>query len=191
MRQDAGSRWSDFEARQTISTRRCDFDWVARSGPAGVVRVRDALTQAGGRLRVDLFGVIPIASPAPDPELTRGELIRYLAEIPWAPGAILSNPDLDWTAEADGRITVAAAADATAKVSFTLDQEGLIAEAFCADRPRAVEGGFRRAPWRGRFSDYVLRDAVWIPERGAVGWVSDGADVEVWQARIRDWRLHP
>lgn len=191
MRQDQGSRWTAFTARQVISTRRSGFTWDARTGPGGVIHIRDALVEGVGRLSVKAFGLVPFARVAPDPELTRGELIRYLAELPWAPGAILGNPDLRWSAEPGGRLSVTAGPNDAARVSFTLDMDGRIAEAYCADRPRAVADGYRATPWRGRFSDYVRFGDVWIPASGAVSWLSDGVAIEVWRGRILDWHVLP
>jgi len=191
MRQDGGSPWTAFEARQTISTQRCEFTWIAATGPAGLVQVRDSLSAVGGKLGVRLLGLIPLAGARPSPDLTRGELIRYLAELPWAPGAILGNRDLVWTVEPDGRLTVATGVDKAAKVTFTLDASGRIAEAYCPDRPRATKHGFEASPWRGRFSEYARRGGVWVPSVGAVSWILDGAAVDVWTGHVTAWRPRP
>jgi len=37
----------------------------------------------------------------PPPSLLKGELMRYLAELPWAPDALLANPWLAWRAHSD------------------------------------------------------------------------------------------
>ena len=44
-----------------------------------------------GRFDIVALGFIPIARAKHTPALVRGELMRYLAEIPWAPDAILCN----------------------------------------------------------------------------------------------------
>lgn len=147
MRQDGGSRWMDFDARQTISTVDCTFSRSARSRFARAIEIRDALAPKGGELRIRALGLILVASVRPSPELTRGELIRYLAEIPWAPQAIVANSSLRWTQRSDGRLSVAASTStAVAEVTFTLDERARIAEVYCADRPRAVKDGFQPTP---------------------------------------------
>jgi hypothetical protein len=88
--------WMAFTATQTISTRTCEFDWRAKAGPIGIISARDALENGEGRLDITAFGLIPIARADHTPALVRGELLRYLAELAWAPAAILLNTALRW-----------------------------------------------------------------------------------------------
>lgn len=74
--------WMSFTATQTISTSECAFDWRARFGPFGMISVRDALKGGQGRLDVTALGVIPVARTERSSALMRGELMRYLAELP-------------------------------------------------------------------------------------------------------------
>lgn len=187
MRQDAASKWMAFRADQTIATRTCAFDWHARSGPAGLVRIRDSLAGAEGHLRVTVLGV-PIARMPASVALTRGQLMRYLAEIPWAPDAILLNRALDWRVLGADRLVVGAGpAEARVEVELTLDREGRVSEAYAPDRPRAVHGGTRPTPWRGRFSNYGLHDGMLLPFQGAVEWIVDGVEEVAWEGRLGNW----
>jgi hypothetical protein len=77
-----------------MSVRSCAFAWNARFRPLGYLTVTDALEDGRGRLDVAALGMIPIARSKPGAALTRGEMIRYLAELP--PDAMLHNRDLDW-----------------------------------------------------------------------------------------------
>lgn len=99
MRQDESVPWMKFRARQIISTTSCAFEWRARTGPAGMVTVRDALVAGEGALDVRALGVIPIAHLASTPAITRGELMRYLAELALAPDIILCNAELAWRSD--------------------------------------------------------------------------------------------
>lgn len=92
----ATDSWMAFTASQTIETRTCAFDWQARAGPLGLISGRDALAGGEGRLDIVALGFIPLVSAVHTPALVRGELMRYLAEIAWAPEAILCNPALCW-----------------------------------------------------------------------------------------------
>lgn len=189
MRNDGGSGWMSFTARQTIALTECAFKWRARTGPLGLVSVRDSFENGRGRLNVSALGFIPIARAAGSQDVTRGELMRYLAELAWAPAAILLNRQLRWRVIDDRRLIVSAeAGGARAEVELTLDGEGRIESAFAPDRPRAIEDGFVPAPWRGRFSDYRQVGTAWIPFAGEVGWVGDPDEI-VWQGRIESWEL--
>lgn len=82
MRNDARSAWMSFTARQTISLTGCDFEWRAKTGPLLLVSVLDRLKDGEGSLEVKALGFVPIARVAGTPEVTRGQTMRYLAELP-------------------------------------------------------------------------------------------------------------
>lgn len=186
-RPDAAS-WMSFRATQTMSTRACAFDWRARTGPFGMVSVRDALRDGAARLAVTALGFIPIARARQSPALTRGELMRYLTELAWAPDAILLNAEMRWRKDGPDTLVVSAGAgESAAEVVLTLDGEGRIAGVFAPDRPRSVKAPFLPTPWRGRFSDYRRHDTMWLPFAGEVAWEIAGKETVYWQGRVRQW----
>lgn len=131
--------WMAFTATQTISTRTCEFDWRAKAGPIGIISARDALENGEGRLDITAFGLIPIARADHTPALVRGELMRYLAELAWAPAAILLNTTLRWREDGPDTLAVSAGAGETAsEVILSLDGDGRIAGGFAPDRPRSA-----------------------------------------------------
>jgi hypothetical protein len=65
--------------------------------------------------------------------------MRYLAELAWAPDAILLNTALRWREEGLDMLAVSAGSVETAsEVLLSLDSEGRIAGAFAPDRPRSA-----------------------------------------------------
>lgn len=192
MRQTAAAPWSAFKARQAIAFDRCDFDWLARTGPAGVVSVRDALVDGVGHLHVRGLGFITLARAKPSAELTRGELMRYLAELAWAPDAILRNVNLRWReAGSDQLVVGAGSGERAAEITLSLDGDGRIAEAFAPDRGALVDGVTVPTPWRGVFSDYRFHDGVWLPFSGEVSWEQPSGAFTYWQGRIETWERVP
>lgn len=192
IRQTATAPWGAFKARQTIAFDRCDFDWIARTGPAGVVSVRDALVDGVGHLHVQALGFITLARAQPSAELIRGELMRYLAELAWAPDAILRNVDLRWReAGSDQLVVGAGSGERAAEVTLSLDGDGRIAEAFAPDRGALVDGVTVPTPWRGVFSDYRFHDGVWLPFFGEVSWEKPSGAFTYWQGRIETWERVP
>jgi hypothetical protein len=193
IRQDLDADWTDFRAEQTISTLECAFDWRARTGPLELISVRDALAAGAGLLDVRVLGLIPLARFPASAELTRGELMRYLAEIAWAPDAILLNPALRWCELDGGRGFRLAAGDgeAAAEVELGLDDNGRIGTVFAADRPRAVKGDMVATPWRCRCANYRLADGVWTPLNGEVAWEIDGREVPYWEGHVIEWTMRP
>ena len=188
MRQVGASRWMAFRAQQMISNVNCAFDWRARTGPFGLVTVRDALTEDGGHADVRAFGFIRIVRAKGSSPLTRGEMMRYLAELALAPQAILFNTGLRWRDDGPDRLVVGAGSGETAaEVILSLDSDGRIAGAFAPDRPRSVQPPFLPTPWQGRFSDYRHQNGMWLPFSAEVGWVIGGKEDICWQGRMEQW----
>ena len=180
--------WMTFTARQSIKSATCDFSWRAKFGPLGLVAVCDALEGGVGRLDVTALGLFPIVRTASTPALVRGELMRYLAELPWAPDAIFENAALRWRKGDSGDIIVSAGEGASvAEISFGLDGDGRIATTFAPDRPRSAIDPILPTPWRGRFSDYRFHHDRWIPFAGEVAWEIDGTEEVYWQGTIESW----
>lgn len=180
--------WMSFNAMQTISTQACAFDWRAKAGPFGLFVAQDALIDGQGRFDVMAFGIIPIVRAENSVALMRGELMRYLAELAWAPDAILLNATLRWRVDGPERLTVSAGTgEGEVEVNLSLDSHGHIAGSFAPDRPRSAKEPFLPTPWRGRFSDYRHQGGMWIPFAGEVAWEIDGIDETYWHGRIEQW----
>lgn len=190
VRQDEVSSWQAFHAQQSIDTARYAFDWRARAGFAGLVSVRDMLDAGVGRFHVRALGIVPLVRARSSAELTRGQVMRYLAELAWAPDAILHNADLLWRVEeCDCFVVGTGPGDTAAEVTLNLDSDGRIAGAFAPDRGRIVGDTVVATPWRGRFSDYRRHDGRWLPFAGEVGWTLPQGDVVYWQGRIDAWEM--
>jgi hypothetical protein len=189
MKRKLGSAsWMAFSAVQTILAATCSFEWHARFGPGGMVSVCDALQNGVGRLDVNVLGIVPIARTARTPALTRGELIRYLGELAWAPDAILSNADLRWREEGPDTLVVGTGDGAAAvEVILGLDRDGRIATVFAPDRPQSAVEPICPTPWRGAFADYRHHLGRWLPFAGEVAWEIGGKAEVYWQGRIASW----
>ena len=188
MREVVAATWMTFRAERKISNLHCAFEWRARTGPLRSIFVRDALAGGRGRLDVRVLGFIPIGASNSSPQLTRGELMRHLAELAWAPDAILHDTELRWREDGPDTLAVSAGAGETeTEVVLTLDDEGRIGGAFAPDRPRAVKASFLPTPRRGRFSDYRRHDDRWLPFAGEVAWVIDGVETVYFQGQIEHW----
>ncbi len=182
--------WMSFTASQTISTQVCEFDWRARAGPFGLVSARDALQDGEGKFDVTALGFIPIVRAERSHALVRGELMRYLAELAWAPDALLRNTALRWRVDGPTELAVSASSgNAAAEVVLSLDSEGRIARSFASDRPRSATAPILPTPWRGRFSDYRTHNGMWLPFAGEVAWEIDGKETIYWQGRLKRWEV--
>lgn len=162
-----GGKPLPFKAQQTIRTCAPGFLWRARMG---VIDVLDYLVSGTGGLEVRALGLYPVATSIGGATANKGELLRYLAELPWSPEAILFNRSLDWSVIDPKTIKVAAGDRADrGEVSFDLDDDGLIVRAGAAARGYLESDGRQTLrPWRGRFWDYHLVEGRLLPMQGEV-----------------------
>jgi len=182
-----GRPWRLLRAGQTMAVGAPGFVWLAVQpmGPVPKFRVVDAFTRGAGRLKVALFGLIPVVD-AQGAEIDRSEAMRYLAELPWAPDAILGNPHLRWSMLGDDWAEVAMGPeDDPVVVRFRFDPQGDIVEMTAKGRPaRDAAGKLMRLDWQGYFRDYRMIGPRRIPAEGEVGYVENGAFKPYFQARI-------
>lgn len=129
------------------------FSWVAAVRLKGLtITVCDRLVDGEGELQARLFSSIPLAKGSGD-RFLRGELLRYLAELPWYPMTVLHQPDIQWKSVANNKITVTIVlGHVSATVEYTLNNEGLIESIFVPDREKADGASVELKPWLGEFS---------------------------------------
>lgn len=189
-----GGAWAPLKARQEIATGAVAFAWhaaVPLVGPFPKFTVLDAFAGGRGRLQARLLGAIRVADAA-GPDLDRGEAMRYLAEIAWAPDAILGNPDLAWAVAEGGSAEVTTRLpDGPAMVRLIFDEAGDIAEIRASGRPsRDASGKTVLRDWRGNFTDYREIGGRRIPSAAEVGYIYDDGYEAYWRGRITGYELH-
>jgi hypothetical protein len=169
-----GAPFARFAAWQVVGLRRSGFLWEARQdkGPFTWLRVIDAYVDGVGRLEARLLGAIPVAEMT-GPELALSEAGRYLAELAWAPDAILLNPDLRWTMAGSRMAEVALETPAgPVRARFSFDEAGDILSVSVPDRPAKMpDGTLARMELRGTYSDYRRIGPRRVPARAEVGYV--------------------
>ncbi len=86
------AQWRPFTTEQVISVHRPGFAWLARmqAMPLLAAHILDCHVDGEGSLEARLCGSLPLAHAAGQ-EVSRGELMRYLAELIWAPHAMQHN----------------------------------------------------------------------------------------------------
>jgi len=192
MRLKKGRDWTPMRAWQVIGAGAPGFAWFATmsAGPVPIVRVVDAYAAGEGLLEVRALGAIPMGRSY-GPEATRGEVMRYLAELPWSPDAILTNPELRWQETGPDRVSVSLdLADGPASVTFVFDEGGDMVTMEANDRPAEdAAGAPTRMDWRGRFWDYGEIGGRRIPRRGEVGWLWPDGYEGYWRGEITAYAL--
>lgn len=178
--------WRPFTAQHTVVPSRTEFTWKARvkTLPLLSVGVTDAYAEGVGSGDVRLFS-IPIARQRGAPPVNAGSLHRYLAEAVWYPTALYPSDELRWSAISETK-ALATLTHAGTEVSLefwfnTLDEVEAI---YTPGRWGAFGGGYKEAPWLGRFFDYASHGGVRVPCAAEVSWRLDGSWNAVWRGRI-------
>lgn len=190
MRSTPGAKPMLFKARQTIALDSIAFNWRAKCGLFGAMSVTDYLSADSCGVRVRLLGLIPIATFIDSPAAVKGETMRYLAELPWAPDAILRNRRLVWQV-VDERTIIVSSRDSAGggEVTLRLSPDGMVASIEASDRPR-IEGDVTvERPWRGVFSVYRCFEGRTVPTRGEVFWTLPTGAFKAWEGEVTGWAL--
>lgn len=193
MQRSPGQDWLPLTARQVVSASAPGFLWVARQGgfgPVPMVRVLDAYDpQRGGVLAIRLLGAFPIGTLSGGPA-DRAEAMRYLAELPWCPDAILTNHDIGWEKTAAGYAATLGTKGGEARVEFTFDSDGDIVAVSAEERPATMpDGTTALLPWRGTMGDYDQMGERRVPRRVEVGYVHDTGYAPYFRAEITQYEV--
>lgn len=188
MRDRPAGREIGFRASQTIDLQQTEFEWRAAFGPFGCISVTDALKSGEAELNVRAFRGLRIGGAQGGTAAAKGEIMRYLAELVWAPDAILCNATLTWTVIDDRTLRVSAGhGERRGEVELRLDETGRIDSVAAQDRPRKEGSRFVERPWRGHFCNYRKHQGRWLPFSGEVGWVLDEGAFIAWRGEVLSW----
>ena len=166
--------WKPFTSTQRVVTKRPGFDWDARVTlfPGVAAYIHDAYISGSGLLKVAIFGLIPVADLPATADLSRGELLRYLAETTWYPTALLPSQGVVWQG-VDAQTAIATLTDGgiTVSLRFGFGADGLIDTARAELRGRLVGNTVTYLPWQGRFWNYTQKSGMLVPLEAEVAWV--------------------
>lgn len=169
-------QWKPFTSRQRVVTRKPGFLWDARvvMFPGLPAHVEDSYIAGHGRLIAKVLGLFTVADSQGVGEIARGEFMRYFAESPWYPTALLPSQGVRWEAvdDASARATLVDG-PISLTLLFRFNDAGLIgsvrAEARGAGAVR--DGVMVMRPWDCALSDYQPHGGMQIPMTGEAAWV--------------------
>lgn len=169
-----GEQWKPFTSRQRVITRRPGFLWDAQVGmlPGLQVRVVDSYIAGQGLLHAAVLGLFTVAEASGEGELARGEFMRFFAEAPWYPTALLPSQGVRWVAVDDSSAN-ATVVDGPLSLTllFRFTEAGLIDSFRAEARGAGVGKDMVMLPWEGSWSNYQMRNGMMLPLTGEVGWI--------------------
>ncbi|HEX2343379.1 MAG TPA: DUF6544 family protein [Vicinamibacterales bacterium] len=168
------SQWMPIEGEEYVSVDPPGFVWYANARPMPLVhiRARDLYMNGSGNMLVKPLSLFTLAD-ARGPEVDVSALLRFIAEAPWFPTALVPGNALGWEAIDGGSARVIVrSGSVTATGVFRFGADGRIVgfethERFLADGQKAV-----RRPWGGVYSGYEEVDGFRIPSAAEVRWLS-------------------
>jgi hypothetical protein len=180
-------QWRPFSSCQRISTCRPGFVWDARIMllPGLAVHVVDSYIAGQGLLKASLLGLFKVADMRGGGDIARGEFMRYFAEAPWYPTALLPSQGVRWQA-VDARSANATLVDGPISLTllFRFDEAGMI-ESFRAESRGGMVGKVLvHAPWEGRYANYQSRDGMLVPFAGQVAWMRPQGRKDYFQGAV-------
>ena len=182
-----GDNWKPFSSGQRVCIRRPGFLWDARvTILAGVaVHVHDAYVAGEGTLHPALMGLLPLGKVQGRGVIAEAELLRFLAEAPCYPTALLPSQGVKWQA-VDARSAVATLTDGklSASLLFSFDDRGLVESVRAEARARLVDGQVVALPWEGLWSDYQQQHGMSVPTRGEARWLLPQGPQPYWRGRV-------
>lgn len=169
-----GEQWKPFTSQQRVVTRRPGFLWNAKVAmlPGVAVRVVDSYIAGEGLLRAAVLGLFKVADAQGGGEMARGEMMRFFAEAPWYPTALLPSQGVRWEPVDDASAN-ATLADGPIVLTllFRFNDAGLIDSFRAEARGAGVGKDMVMLPWEGKWSNYQRRDGMTVPFTGEVAWM--------------------
>jgi hypothetical protein len=173
-----GQQWKPFTSHQRVvnsaSGSRPGFLWNAKIHmfPGVPAHVEDSYIAGQGQVIAKLLGLFTVAQAHGGGEMARGEFMRYFAEAPWYPTALLPSQGVIWQAVDD---TSANATIVDGPISLTLlfrfNEAGFITSVHAQARGAGVGKDMLMLPWDCALSNYQLQDGMLIPMTGEAAWV--------------------
>jgi hypothetical protein len=168
-------QWKPFTSQQQVVTCKPGFLWDARVAmfPGMPAHVEDSYIAGHGRLVAKVLGWFTVAQSQGQGEIARGEFMRYFAESPWYPTALLPSQGVQWQAVDDAAATATLVdGPITLAMLFRFGDTGLITSVHADSRGAGVgkDGRMVMLPWDCALSDYRPQDGMLIPMAGEAAW---------------------
>ncbi len=161
-------KWVSIKGQEYFTVQKPGFVWF---GKVPFVSAKDIYCDGKGNLKVRLLSTIKLVD-AKGKEVDQGELLRWLAEAPWFPAALLPSEKLKWEPiDSSSAKVILSDRAITVEGIFHFNAQGQITR---FDAKRYKDNCLEN--WTGHYSDYKEVDGMQIPFYVEVVWNLETGD---------------
>jgi len=167
-RTNPDQKWLSIDGQEYFTIEKPGFVWF---GKVSLVSATDVYFEGKGNLKVKLLSIIKLVD-ARGEEIDQGELLRWLAETPWFPTALLPSEKLKWEPiDNNSAKIIFTDKNLTVDGIFYFNEQGQITE-FKTKRykDKSLEN------WTGYYRDYKKVEGMQIPFFAEVVWNLESGD---------------
>ena len=146
----------------------------------------DKYLEGRGTFQIKIMSIFTIADDPTGKELDESELMRWLAEAPLFPTALLPSSYLHWEpVDSDSAKAIIDYGRTRVEALFHFDKKGEIVQ-MNADRYRAVDNSFVKEKWLGHYSNYAVTKNILVPWDIEVSWNSEVGNFTYAKFKIKE-----
>jgi len=186
-RQSQGQVWMPMVGQEYITTENPGFVWIGKMKPYPLLWIdgKDEFIDGKGNFQIKLLSLFTVADTK-GKESDESELLRWLAETPWFPTALLPSKYLHWeSVNSSSAKAVVEYGKIKATVVFSFNEQGQIIK-LNADRYRTVNNTFSKDKWVGYYRDYTKVNDVMIPKEIEAAWNFSSGEFSYAKFKITD-----
>ena len=186
-RQDENQKWMPIEGEEYFTTETPGFIWVGKISLLPLVWITgvDKYLEGKGTFQIKLLSIFTISDAPKGKELDESELMRWLAEAPLFPTALLPSSFLHWEpVDSDSAKAIIDLTGTNVEVLFHFNKKGEIVQ-MTADRYRAVNNSFVKENWVGHYSNYALAKNMMIPWNIDISWNTESGNFTYAKFKIK------
>ena len=189
-RQYENQKWMPIVGEEYFTTATPGFIWIGKISLLPLVWITgiDKYLEGKGIFQIKIWSIITISDAPRGKKLDESELLRWLAEAPLFPTALLPSNYLQWEPIDSDSAKVVIDHDGTkVEALFHFDNKGKIIQ-LNADRYRAVDNSFVKGKWLGHYSNYALVKNMMVPQDIEVSWNTEVGNFTYARFKIEDIR---
>ena len=187
-RQGENQKWMSIEGQEYFTTETPGFLWIGKISLLPLVWITgvDKYLEGRGTFQIKIMSIFTIADDPTGKELDESELMRWLAEAPLFPTALLPSSYLHWEpVDSDSAKAIIDYGRTRVEALFHFDKKGEIVQ-MNADRYRAVDNSFVKEKWLGHYSNYAVTKNILVPWDIEVSWNSEVGNFTYAKFKIKE-----